>query len=405
MSRARSFADLIHSPKGQPVTVASSGNVTLDLTGNNSFFDAGTTTAATAVTFGTPDTTTKRFTYSFIAGYDNSASSVDDTDTWHFDSSIGDFGLTNNELKIYNPDGTKMYTIDVSGDHLITYNLAIPFDDSSESFDNKIYLGTGTVSTYGTAIGHVPAPTVNLGNVTFMTFNNDGSKLFMGGTFADAVVEFHLSTPYDTSSGSISYDSQFSVAGQDTAPYSMTFNADGTRMFVGGGVGNDISTYTLSTGFDVSTASFLTGHIVSQFTNAPSYNTDIRNMFFNSDGTKLFWNRNVSLYGVIEQADLSTAYDLNTATYIPKFFNLQIHSQHGSAVTPFASVQITLDRTTLAPTLNGRIERGTSYHPTFSTSFTGYPTFFSRGYRHNLEFQTTDGGSSYQLLGHNKVQV
>lgn len=404
MTRARNFADLIKNPKGAPVTVASSGNVTLDLSGNNSFFDAGTTTAATAVTFGTPDTTTKRFTYSFIPGYDNSASSVDDMDTWHFDSSMG-FALTNNELKIYNSDGTKMYTLDTSGDALITYNLAIPFDDTSESFDNKIYLGTGTASVYGTSLGNIPAPGVNLGNVTFMTFNNDGSKLLMGGTFADAVVEFHLSTPYDTSSGSISYDSQFSIAGEDTAPYALTFNPDGTKMFLSGGTGNDINTYSLSTGFDVSTASFVEVIAVSNFTNAPTYNTDIRNMFFNSDGTKMFFNRNAGILSAIEQADLSTAYDLSTATYSSKFFNLQIHSQHGNAAIPYASDQITLDRTTLAPTINGRIERGTSFHPTFSTSFTGYPTFFSRGYRHNLEFQTTDGGSSYQLLNHNKVQV
>jgi len=403
MSRARNFADLINSPKGKPVAVASSGNVTLDLTGNNSFYDAGTTTAATAVTFGTPDTTTKRFTYSFIPGYDNSATSVDDMDTWHFDPTM-QFATTSNELKLYNFDGTKMYTIDTAADHLTTYNLAVPFDDRSESFNNKMHLSTAATSIYGNALGNTPSP-VNLGNIMFIRFNNDGSKLFVGGTTSDSVVEFHLSTPYDTSSGSISYDSHFSTLAQDGSSSCMIFNSDGTKMFLGGGAGNDINTYSLSTGFDVSTASYVRQDYVADYTNAPSFNGDIRSIFFNSDGTKMFFSRNTYFISAIEQVDLSTAYDLDTGTYSPKFFNLNNHTTDSIASLPFGSSLITLDRISLSPTVNGRIERGTSFHPTFSTSFTGYPAFFSRGYRHNIEFQTTDGGSSYQLLNHNKVQV
>ena len=63
----------------------SQGNVTLDLSGSFNYFDAETLTGATTVTFGTPSSPHKRFTYTFIPSYDTSASSVDDTDTWVID--------------------------------------------------------------------------------------------------------------------------------------------------------------------------------------------------------------------------------------------------------------------------------------------------------------------------------
>ena len=119
----------------------------------------------------------------------------------------------------------------------------------------------------------------------------------------------------------------------------------------------------------------------------------------------MFCIRQSPLIAAIEQVDLTTPYTLSGGgTYSSKFFNLQIHSQN-TGIQSDNSDLITLDRIALSRTVNGRIERGTSFHPTFATSFTGYPTHFSRGYRHNLEFQTTDGGSNYTLLSHNRVQV
>ena len=403
MSRARNFADLINSPKGRHVTTASSGNVTLNLSGNNSFFDAGTTTAATAVTFGTPDTTIKRFTYSFIPGYTSAASSVDDIDTWRLDSSMK-LTYSNHDSKIYNPTGTKVYFADNTAECLITCNLAVPFDDTSESFDNKIHLANGGVSTHGAGIGNKIGP-ANILIVKFIRFNNDGTKLFIGGTNSDAVNEFHLSTPYDTGSGSISYDSAFSVATQESHPQALQFNPDGTKMIVGGLAGNGFDTYALSTGFDVSTASHSQFDLVADFTSGPSGSYDIEDFFFNADGTKVFFSRLNNYIKSFETANLSTAYDLSTGTYVSKVFNLLMLGTTSVSDHPFNCDLMPLDRISLAPTVNGRIERGTSFHPTFATSFTGYPTYFSRGYRHNLEFQTTDGGSSYTLLSHNRVQV
>ena len=48
----------------------------------------------------------------------------------------------------------------------------------------------------------------------------------------------------------------FSVASQETDLQGITFNTDGTKMYVTGKVGDDVNEYTLTTGFDVSTASY-----------------------------------------------------------------------------------------------------------------------------------------------------
>jgi len=47
----------------------------------------------------------------------------------------------------------------------------------------------------------------------------------------------------------------FSVHAQETRPNGLTFNNDGTKMFVTGHKTDDIEVYTLTTGFDISTAS------------------------------------------------------------------------------------------------------------------------------------------------------
>ena len=50
----------------------------------------------------------------------------------------------------------------------------------------------------------------------------------------------------------------FSVVGQETDAQGLTFNNDGTKMYVCGKGGDDVNEYALSSAFDVSTASYTT---------------------------------------------------------------------------------------------------------------------------------------------------
>ncbi len=88
-----------------------------------------------------------------------------------------------------------------------------------------------------------------------LAFNANGTKMFMCGSEEDKVFQYTLSTGFDLDSAS--YDSvAFSVGSQESAPTSLAFSADGTKMFTAG-YGNDtVYQYTLSSGFDLSTASY-----------------------------------------------------------------------------------------------------------------------------------------------------
>jgi len=75
----------------------------------------------------------------------------------------------------------------------------------------------------------------------------------------------------------------FDVSGQDTFPTDVAFNSDGTAVFVTGFNSNSVFQYSLSTGFDIGTASFSgTSFDVSGQASNPEGVT------FNGDGTAMF---------------------------------------------------------------------------------------------------------------------
>ena len=80
------------------------------------------------------------------------------------------------------------------------------------------------------------------------------------------------------------YDSvSFSVSAQDGVPYGLAFNNDGTSMYVLGGSNNTVFQYTLSTAYDVSTASY-----ASKSFSLSSQSGSAIGVAFNDTGTKMY---------------------------------------------------------------------------------------------------------------------
>jgi predicted nucleic acid-binding Zn-ribbon protein len=140
-----------------------------------------------------------------------------------------------------------------------------------------------------------------------MHFSSDGTKFFLTGYQGKDVGEYHLSTAWNVSTAS--YDSAFSVSSQTTGGHGLEFNTDGTKMYVGGygSQGQEINEYNLSTGWDVSTASFVRVLDISDYEAQP------RGITFSSDGTKLIIAGAAS--DEIDEWTLSTGWDLSTASY------------------------------------------------------------------------------------------
>jgi sugar lactone lactonase YvrE len=205
------------------------------------------------------------------------------------------FSVVNQETSpegiAFNTDGTKMFVVGTTGDDVNEYSLSIAFDISTAVYSQNFSVSAQEVNPRG------------------VQFNNDGTKMFIVGTSGDDVNEYDLSVGFDISSAV--YSQNFSVAAQESAPHGIAFNTDGTKMFIVGTTGDDVNEYDLSTGFDVSSASFVDSFSVSAQDTLP---TDIA---FNPDGTKMFV---VGYAGIdINEYDLSVAFDVSSANYTQSF--------------------------------------------------------------------------------------
>ncbi len=145
-----------------------------------------------------------------------------------------------------------------------------------------------------------------------LAFSADGTKMFVMGNAGKDINEYSLSTAYDVSTATYAGDAErFSVAAQENVPISLTFSSDGTKMFVMGyDEQQDINEYTLSIAWDVSTATYAGD--VQRFSVAAQV-TDPTSLAFNAEGTKMFV---LSFSGTgINEYNLTTSWDVSTATY------------------------------------------------------------------------------------------
>jgi len=144
---------------------------------------------------------------------------------------------------------------------------------------------------------------------TGVFFKPDGTKMYVIGSSGDDVNEYDLSTAWDITTAS--YLQNFSVAAQETSPTGIFFKPDGLKMYVIGYIGDDVNEYDLSTAWDVSSASYLQNFSVFAQETAPT------GVFFKPDGLKMY------VIGYIEddvnEYDLSTAWDVSTASYLQNF--------------------------------------------------------------------------------------
>lgn len=146
-------------------------------------------------------------------------------------------------------------------------------------------------------------------NVRGHDFSPTGDEFYVGGFTNDEIFQFSLSSPWDV--GTFGSATSFSVATElSGSPLNVVVSNGGSTMYViDGGEQNIIKEYTLSTPFDISTASF------SQ--DSQDFGNDIVGIDFGTGdvagGTKMFAVRGFG-GNVIEEFDLSTAFDTTTAT-------------------------------------------------------------------------------------------
>lgn len=185
----------------------------------------------------------------------------------------------------FNDDGTVMIIVGFSGDELNEFSLSTPYDLSSAT------------QIQAEPIGSYESTSQDL------YISPDGTKLYIIGTGGDEVNEFTLSTPWDVSSAT--HIQAKSINSWETLSTGLAFKSDGTKMFICGTQGDDVTEFTLSVAWDISTINHVTEFSV--FAEC----TGIESMNFCADGTK-FVTLDLS-DRIIDEWTLETPWDISSA--------------------------------------------------------------------------------------------
>jgi len=258
------------------------GNATLDLS-SGTFFQH-TPTEPTTFVFSNPPASGKAAKFNLKITGANVPTGGPDITSISKDFSLKLIESRQSEGFILSSDGTVGYELNTQYDRFYYWTLSTAFD-----------LSTATRNSYFFNIGSQE------GQAKDLHLSPDGTKMFIVGRSTDAVYSYTMSTAFDLTT--ISYDSvSFSVSAKTTDPRGLHFKTDGTKMYVLGYSGGYVHEYSLSTAWDISTASFTaTGQL--------SY-TGSMGFVISDDGTKvvhLFTGDDKWRYQT-----LSTAWDITT---------------------------------------------------------------------------------------------
>jgi len=217
------------------------------------------------------------------------------------------FSVSDEETKprgiTFNNDGSKMYIVGEDGDDVNEYNLSTNFDVSTASFVDSYSFMTPTQKS-------------NLENRPMsVKFNNDGTKMFIIGRGSKDMNEFILSTAYDVSTAA--HETQLPFDSTENAPNGFDFNNDGTMLYITGSQHDSMFQFSLNVAFDLSEGVNLLRTVDLEGlhdTNTPSEGEDEPfNIEFNLDGTRMFV---VGTKGNdINQYTLSIGFNISTASF------------------------------------------------------------------------------------------
>jgi sugar lactone lactonase YvrE len=308
-----------HEAVGTVVSKQVGGNFTGATYDSVSFSVAAQTTSPQGMSFG--DGGTKLYVienvasndsvyqYTLTTAYDISTASYSGDS---FDVSTQD--ATPFEVR-FKPDGTKMYIVGNTADKVSQYTLSTAWDVSTASYDSVDFVQQDS-------------------EPTGLEFSSDGTKMYTIGTGADTVYQYTLTTAWDLSTAGYSSDF-FSIASQDSTPSGVTFNSNGTKMYVSGQNTDTVYEYDLGTAWDVNTASY---NSVSFSVNAQE--TAVRSVLFNSDDSKMY----------VTGAGTDTIYQYSTALNTAE---LDLSSGSVFDYTPTSDVQVTLTNPAASGTSSG----------------------------------------------------
>ena len=226
-------------------------------------------------------------------------SPTEQIDIWQIQSLPNDIAVS--------ADGTKVYIVGSGlggtprgGASVQQLNLSVPYD-----------LTTADIGSPPDAIGSPPVyDTFDLspytGSTQAITFSPDGTKMFCGG---GVIYRFDLSVAWDITSAAPPAGSPNFFDNVVSTDW-IQFSPDGTKMYLNDRGESLITYYELDVAWDVSTASLGSPEITFLTAGPQIFCTD---MYLKPDGTTFWVTGNTQTD--ITQATMSTPYDLSTASF------------------------------------------------------------------------------------------
>ena len=157
----------------------------------------------------------------------------------------------------------------------------------------SLILAKQSSSTFDTSTQTTSATDINM--------STDGLKAYVLG--GNIIYQYSLSAAWDISTATYTSKS-FSVSTQDSQSKAIVFDSTGTKLYMGGAFTGKIFYYTLSTAWDISTATYSGTSIALALPDG--------DIFFGNSGSLLFIVNNSSKK--VKRYSLSTAWDISTAT-------------------------------------------------------------------------------------------
>ena len=229
----------------------------------------------------------------------------------------------------FNNDGSKVFVLGSQGpsDSLAEYSLSSAYDVStaSGSIESLVLNGEGAVISSGDPFG--------------LTFNDDGSKVYIADGGDDRVYEITLGSNFDlTGSATHSGTLTTNITNGSGTPCGLTFNNDGSKLFLAGFAQQRIIYWPLGTNYDIDTEGTLGFFDLTPYKSGSNFKP--RDVDFNSDGTRMY---------VVDRLDrivvfkLDNAFDLssgvteigsiNTNSYDPQTFSSEFNSNGSKLYT------------------------------------------------------------------------
>lgn len=192
----------------------------------------------------------------------------------------------------FKDDGTRLFVVNTTTDVILQYNLSTPWDLSTASYAGfAVAIGSQTTVPVGIFIG------------------SNGSKLYViqnGSTGFDGIFQYTLITPWHL--GNVSYDNIYlDVSAQEIGPNALFFSEDGIKLYVTGGVSDRVRQYTLSTPWDISTATYDGNSYY--FYNTFSSNPNVTGLCFKPNGMKFYLCETQT--GIINQYSTASNWNFN----------------------------------------------------------------------------------------------